>query len=35
MEYKPDTVNYLKVTPTFSYAGTNTNETDNVTLTQK
>ena len=35
MEYKPDTVNYLKVTPTFSYAGTNTNETDSVSLTQK
>jgi len=33
MEYKPDTINYLKVTPTFSYAGTNTNdnETDNLT----
>ncbi len=31
MEYKPDTINYLKVTPTFSYAGTNANgqETDN------
>ncbi|GAC1559569.1 MAG: TonB-dependent receptor [Mucilaginibacter sp.] len=31
MEYKPDTVNYLKVTPTFSYAGTNANgqESDN------
>ncbi|HWD90274.1 MAG TPA: TonB-dependent receptor [Mucilaginibacter sp.] len=28
MEYKPDTINYLKVTPTFSYAGTNTNETE-------
>lgn len=25
MEYKPDTINYLKVTPAFSYAGTNTN----------
>ncbi|MDR6942225.1 outer membrane beta-barrel protein [Mucilaginibacter pocheonensis] len=35
MEYKPDTVNYLKITPTFSYAGTNTNETDSVSLTQK
>jgi uncharacterized membrane protein YgcG len=35
MEYKPDTVNYLKVTPTFSYAGTNTNEADSVSLTQK
>jgi hypothetical protein len=33
MEYKPDTINYLKVTPTFSYAGTNTidSETDNLT----
>ncbi|HEY8783542.1 MAG TPA: outer membrane beta-barrel protein [Mucilaginibacter sp.] len=30
MEYKPDTINYLKVTPTFSYSGTNTNESDNV-----
>ncbi|MDF2432946.1 MAG: hypothetical protein JWP44_2577, partial [Mucilaginibacter sp.] len=30
MEYKPDTVNYLKVTPTFSYAGVNTNESENV-----
>ena len=32
MEYKPDTINYLKVTPTFSYAGTNTNdqESDNL-----
>jgi hypothetical protein len=27
MEYKPDTINYLKVTPTFSRAGTNTSET--------
>jgi uncharacterized membrane protein YgcG len=36
MEYKPDTVNYLKVTPTFSYAGTNTNEfeSDNFTFSQ-
>ncbi len=32
MEYKPDTVNYLKVTPTFSYAGTNTNENETVNL---
>jgi hypothetical protein len=33
MEYKPDTINYLKITPTFSYAGSNTNdyETDNLT----
>ncbi|MGZ3871869.1 MAG: outer membrane beta-barrel protein [Mucilaginibacter sp.] len=31
MEYKPDTVNYLKVTPNFTYAGTNTRdfESDN------
>jgi len=29
MEYKPDTINYLKVTPTFSYAGVNTNESEN------
>ncbi|MDB5017043.1 MAG: hypothetical protein JWQ84_1875 [Mucilaginibacter sp.] len=32
MEYKPDTVNYLKVTPTFSYGGVNTNESENVSL---
>ncbi|BAU52384.1 outer membrane beta-barrel protein [Mucilaginibacter gotjawali] len=33
MEFKPDTINYLKVTPTFSYSGTNTldNEADNLT----
>ena len=31
MEYKPDTINYLKVTPTFAYAGTRTNDKeDNV-----
>ncbi|OKS88938.1 outer membrane beta-barrel protein [Mucilaginibacter polytrichastri] len=30
MEYKPDTINYLKVTPTFSYAKTLTNATDDV-----
>ncbi|MGF7040513.1 outer membrane beta-barrel protein [Mucilaginibacter lappiensis] len=35
MEYKPDTVNYLKVTPTFSYGGTNTNEADSSSLSQK
>ena len=35
MEYKPDTVNYLKVTPTFSYAGTNTNDNEDVTLTRQ
>ena len=34
MEYKPDTVNYLKVTPTFSYAGTNTNDNENVSLSR-
>ena len=33
MEYKPDTVNYLKVTPTFSYAGTNTNDNEDVNFT--
>jgi hypothetical protein len=31
MEYKPDTINYLKVTPTFSYSKTLTNATDDVT----
>jgi hypothetical protein len=30
LEYKPDTINYLKVTPTFSYASTNTTETEGV-----
>lgn len=30
MEYKPDTVNYLKITPTFSYAGVNTSSNSNV-----
>jgi hypothetical protein len=30
MEYKPDTINYLKITPTFSYAGTNTNDNEDV-----
>ncbi len=32
MEYKPDTINYLKVTPTFSYGGTRSNETDDNNL---
>ncbi|WP_426669860.1 outer membrane beta-barrel protein [Mucilaginibacter sp. McL0603] len=32
MEYKPDTVNYLKVTPTFSYGGTRSNEQDDNNL---
>jgi len=31
MEYKPDTVNYLKVTPSFSYAKTATSAFENVT----
>lgn len=35
MEYKPDTINYLKVTPTFSYAGTNTNDQENVNYVRK
>ncbi|SDE74172.1 CarboxypepD_reg-like domain-containing protein [Mucilaginibacter pineti] len=35
MEYKPDTVNYFKFTPSFSYAGTNTIESDSVSLTRK
>lgn len=30
IEYKPDTINYLKVTPTFSYAGTHTNDQESV-----
>ncbi|MDB4901899.1 MAG: hypothetical protein JWQ63_1180 [Mucilaginibacter sp.] len=34
MEYKPDTINYLKVTPTFSYAGTNTYDNENVSLSR-
>ncbi len=35
MEFKPDTINYLKITPTFSYAGTHTNLNENpVTLTR-
>jgi hypothetical protein len=32
MEYKPDTINYLKITPTFSYGGTRSNELDNNNL---
>jgi hypothetical protein len=34
IEWKPDTVNYLKVTPTFSYAGTNTTDAEMVTSTR-
>jgi len=30
MEYKPDTVNYLKIVPNFTYAGTNTTDFENV-----
>lgn len=32
LEYKPDTLNYLKVTPTFSYGRTNTSESELDTL---
>jgi hypothetical protein len=35
MEYKPDTINYVKITPTFSYAGTNTNDNENVSFFRK
>jgi hypothetical protein len=35
MEYKPDTINYLKVTPTFSYAGTNTTDAESDTYSEK
>jgi hypothetical protein len=31
LEWKPDTLNYLKVTPTFSYAGGDVKSFDNVT----
>jgi len=31
MEYKPDTINYLKVTPTFSYASVNTYDNESNT----
>lgn len=33
-EWKPDTVNYLKVTPTFSYSGSDVTSVDNVTSTR-
>jgi len=33
MEYKPDTINYLKITPTFSYANTGTVDNEAVNLT--
>ncbi len=31
LEWRPDTSNYLKVTPTFTYATTNTTDAENVT----
>lgn len=34
LEFRPDTINYLKVTPTFSYASTNTNDIEAVTSTR-
>jgi hypothetical protein len=35
LEWKPDTLNYLKVTPTFSYAGTDITSLDSQTLSRK
>ena len=35
MEYKPDSLNYLKVTPTFSYSSTNTDDQENVNYLRK
>jgi hypothetical protein len=35
MEWTPDTSNYLKITPTFSYASTVTNETETDSLLSK
>ena len=35
MEYKPDTVNYLKITPTFSYASVVTNEFEKNSLIRR
>jgi hypothetical protein len=34
LEWKPDTANYLKVTPTFSYTGTDVTSFDDVTSTR-
>ncbi|WP_374948568.1 outer membrane beta-barrel protein [Mucilaginibacter sp.] len=34
VEWKPDTLNYLKVTPTFSYTGSDVTSFDNVTSTR-
>jgi len=35
MEYTPDTSNYVKITPTFSYGSVNTNESESVALLRK
>lgn len=35
LEWKPDTLNYLKVTPTFSYAGTDITSLDSQTLSRR
>ena len=34
IEWKPDTINYLKLTPTYSYASTNTTDYDIVTASR-
>lgn len=35
MEWTPDTANYVKITPTFSYASTNTNESELDSLSRQ
>jgi hypothetical protein len=35
MEYTPDTSNYFKITPTFSYGSVNTNENESVSLSRR
>lgn len=35
LEYKPDTINYLKVSPSFSYSSTNSNSLENVNYSLK
>nr|WP_067053368.1 outer membrane beta-barrel protein [Mucilaginibacter sp. L294] len=35
LEWKPDTLNYLKVTPTFNYTGTDVNSVDDQSLIRK
>ncbi|MCO5936798.1 outer membrane beta-barrel protein [Mucilaginibacter sp. RB4R14] len=35
LEWKPDTLNYLKVTPTFTYTGTNVTSIDDLSLSRK